>query len=71
MSYAESWGGKIKWVPVDSNKGYDLGKIEESIDKQTKMVFIANPNNPTGTLLEKSSLSDFCARASETNNCFL
>jgi hypothetical protein len=30
MSYAESWGGKIKWVPVDSNKGYDLGKIEES-----------------------------------------
>ena len=32
MSYAEAWGGKIKWVPVDSNKGYDLGKIEEAID---------------------------------------
>ena len=70
MSYAESWGGKIKWVPVDSNKGYDLGKIEESIDKQTKMVFIANPNNPTGTLLEKSSLSDFCERASDRTIVF-
>ena len=40
MSYAEAWGGKIKWVPVDSNKGYDLGKIEEAIDAKTKMVFI-------------------------------
>jgi len=70
MSYAESWGGKIKWVPVDSNKGYDLGKIEESIDKQTKMVFIANPNNPTGTLLEKSSLSGFCERASDRTIVF-
>ena len=30
---------------------------------QTKMVFIANPNNPTGTLLEKSSLSDFCGKS--------
>ena len=31
MSYAESWGGKIKWVPVDSNtRVMNLGKIEES-----------------------------------------
>ena len=29
------------------------------------MVFIANPNNPTGTLLEKSSLSKFCEKVSE------
>jgi histidinol-phosphate aminotransferase len=69
-SYAEAWGGKIKWVPVDSNKGYDLNTIEERIDNETKMVFIANPNNPTGTLLEKSSLSDFCERASEKTIVF-
>jgi len=62
MSYAEAWGSKINWVPVDSNKGYDLGKIEKRINSKTKMVFIANPNNPTGTLLEKSSLSKFCER---------
>ena len=62
MSYAEAWGSKINWVPVDSNKGYDLGKIEKRINSNTKMVFIANPNNPTGTLLEKSSLSKFCER---------
>jgi histidinol-phosphate aminotransferase len=34
------------------------------------MVFIANPNNPTGTLLEKSSLSKFCERVSEKTLVF-
>jgi histidinol-phosphate aminotransferase len=34
------------------------------------MVFIANPNNPTGTLLEKSSLSNFCERVSEKTLVF-
>ena len=41
MNYAEEWGGKIKWVPVDSDKGYDLDKIEKNIDSNTRMVFIA------------------------------
>ena len=70
MSYAEAWGGNINWIPVDSNKGYDLGEIEKNINENTKMVFIANPNNPTGTLLEKSSLSKFCERASEKTLVF-
>lgn len=70
MSYAEAMGGKINWVPVDSNKGYDLGEIEKNINAKTKMVFIANPNNPTGTLLEKSSLINFCERVSEKTLVF-
>ncbi len=70
MSYAEVWGAKINWVPVDSNKGYDLGEIEKNLNKNTKMVFIANPNNPTGTLLEKSSLTKFCERVSEKTLVF-
>ena len=34
------------------------------------MVFIANPNNPTGTLLDKNPLSKFCERASERTIVF-
>ena len=60
MNYAEAWGAEIKWVPVDSDKGYDLKKIRYTIDQDTNMVFIANPNNPTGTLLNANSLADFC-----------
>ena len=70
MSYAEAFGGKINWVPVDSNKGYDLSSIEKNINDKTKMVFIANPNNPTGTLLEKSSLSKFCERVTDKTLVF-
>ena len=70
MNYAKEWGGKIKWVPVDSDKGYDLDKIEKTIDSNTRMVFIANPNNPTGTLLDKNALSVFCEKISEKTLVF-
>ena len=70
MSYAEAWGGEIKWVPVDSNKGYDLKKIRESIDQETNMVFIANPNNPTGTLLNGNTLAKFCEDVSKQTLVF-
>ena len=70
MNYAEAWGAEIKWVPVDSDKGYDLKKIRESIDKETNMVFIANPNNPTGTLLNANSLADFCEDISKQTLVF-
>ena len=70
MNYAEAWGAEIKWVPVDSDKGYDLKKIRGSIDKETNMVFIANPNNPTGTLLKANSLADFCEDISKQTLVF-
>ena len=70
MSYAEAWGGKIKWVPVDADMGYDLKKIKENIDQNTKMVFVANPNNPTGTLLDKNSLSSFCEKTTDETLVF-
>ena len=70
MSYAEAWGAEIKWVPVDSGKGYDLKTIKESRDQKTNMVFIANPNNPTGTLLNGDSLANFCEDVSKKTLVF-
>tara|TARA_B100001248_G_scaffold233712_1_gene195398 strand:- start:400 stop:1530 length:1131 start_codon:yes stop_codon:yes gene_type:complete len=70
MNYAEAWGAEIKWVPVDSDKGYDLKKIRDTIDQDTNMVFIANPNNPTGTLLNANLLADFCAEISKQTLVF-
>ena len=70
MNYAEAWGAEIKWVPVDSDKGYDLKKIRDTIDQDTNMVFIANPNNPTGTLLNANSLTDFCEDISKQTLVF-
>jgi histidinol-phosphate aminotransferase len=40
---------------------YDPGEMLEAIDKNTKIVFIANPNNPTGMMIPKSEMDRFLA----------
>jgi len=45
--------------------GHDLQAIFNAIDKTTRVVFIANPNNPTGTWLDKDVISDFLDKVSE------
>ena len=39
--------------------GHDLEAMYELVDGRTRLVFIANPNNPTGTWLEAAELLDF------------
>lgn len=46
-------------VVTAQNYGHDLNAMLAAITPATRMVFIANPNNPTGTLLEKQALRDF------------
>ena len=51
-------GRKIITVPLKYFK-YDLEGIKKKIDKKTKLIFIANPNNPTGTYVTRYELEDF------------
>lgn len=41
------------------NFGHDLAAMAAAITPATRIIFIANPNNPTGTLLAKDELRDF------------
>lgn len=45
-------------VPLKYFK-YDLEAIKRRIDKKTKVIFISNPNNPTGTYVTKIELENF------------
>jgi histidinol-phosphate aminotransferase len=47
-------------VPA-SAYGHDLDAMLRAITPETRLVFIANPNNPTGTLLEQAALDRFIA----------
>ncbi|MGA2774662.1 MAG: histidinol-phosphate transaminase [Candidatus Omnitrophota bacterium] len=38
---------------------YDLDAIKRKIDPNTKIIFISNPNNPTGTYVGKYELDEF------------
>ena len=48
------------WATVGADKGYDLDEIEKRITSKTKLIFLCNPNNPTGTLVPAKKLVDFC-----------
>ena len=50
-------------VVVDAKDwGHDLDAMSAAINKNTRVVFIANPNNPTGTWLNATDLCDFVAK---------
>lgn len=51
-------GAKIKIIPTRYFK-YDLKAIKGAITKNTKAVFIANPDNPNGTYVSRYELEDF------------
>jgi histidinol-phosphate aminotransferase len=51
-------GCKVIAVPM-KNFTHDLMAMKKAINNKTKMVFIANPNNPTGTYVSKKELADF------------
>ena len=70
MNFAEQWGAKINWVPVKEDKSFDLNEINNRINNKTKLVFLCNPNNPTGTVIPKETLIDFCLSASKETIIF-
>jgi histidinol-phosphate aminotransferase len=46
-------------------RGHDLAAVLEAISPRTKLVYLANPNNPTGTWFGAGLFSDFIARVPE------
>src|SRR5205814_7367111 len=42
--------------------GHDLDAMLNAITDRTELIFIANPNNPTGTLLSADAIERFMAR---------
>ena len=51
-------GAKVIEVPA-RDYGHDLDGMLAAIRPDTRLLFIANPNNPTGTLIEESALKRF------------
>jgi histidinol-phosphate aminotransferase len=51
-------GGQLIQVPM-RNDGFDLGAIASAVDQHTRIIYISNPNNPTGTLIPAKELDRF------------
>jgi len=58
-------GISLKKIPVTDDYRFDLDAMAEAVGDRTKMIYIANPNNPTGTYVTKSEFERFMRKVPE------
>lgn len=63
-------GARAKVVPA-KDYGHDLQAMLHQVTQDTRMVFIANPNNPTGTYLNSTELKSFLDELPQQVICIL
>jgi histidinol-phosphate aminotransferase len=59
MTAAKNAGLAIKLVPLTSSRITDLQRMKETIDGNTKMVYLCNPANPTSNIVPANDLRTF------------
>ncbi|AWQ13770.1 histidinol-phosphate transaminase [Bacillus velezensis] len=58
-------GAEVREVPLRSDGAHDLDRMLEAIDGETKVIWVCNPNNPTGTYTSEQELIAFLNRVPE------
>ena len=59
---AEFSGYEARLAPLAADYGYDEAAMLAAVDSRTKIIFICNPNNPTGTYWNEERLRNFLDR---------
>jgi len=57
-------GAKCIFIPLLDFK-HDLSAMGDAITDKTKIIFLCNPNNPTGTIVNKTEVDEFMNRVPE------
>ncbi len=68
---AASFGLEFVRTPLTRERKNDLSAMLAAIDEQTAMVYICNPNNPTGTFVDTNALRNFATEASKKTMVFI
>ena len=62
LHYAKQLGVDIISVPLRSDLQIDLDAMSAIVDDTVSLVYLANPNNPTGLPIDTAALRQFCRR---------
>ncbi len=63
---SQAVGATLKMAPASTGYGYDLDAMLERTTGRTRVIWIANPNNPTGTWISAADLHAFIAKVPES-----
>src|SRR5262249_31540302 len=64
--WAEVAGARIEACRYDSQMGFPMADVIVALRKKPRVFFLANPNNPTGTLISPPALKKLLRAARET-----
>lgn len=60
MEFAVRFNARWDKVDLDETLTHNLEGLASAVKPDTKIIFVVNPNNPTGTIVEASKLKSFC-----------
>lgn len=70
--YAEKLGAEIHWVPhVAATQQHDLRAMAAAVDPRTRLVYVCNPDNPSGTSRPAAEIEAFCREVAPRAPVFL
>lgn len=71
MNYATSFRATWDKVNVNDKLEHDYDAMAERVTDDTKLVFVCNPNNPTGTLVDPVRVKQFCELISKKTTVYV
>lgn len=60
--YASQCGAQTLAVPLDHQYSHDMDAMVAKVNDSTALVYICNPNNPTGSITPRNSIDQFVAK---------
>lgn len=70
MDYAERLKGRWDKVDLDEYHVHNLEALASAVKSDTRLLYVCNPNNPTGTAIEGGRFMDFCREMSKKTLVF-
>ena len=64
-------GADVTYVPLAADMTFDLDAIEAAVTEDTTAVYVCNPNNPTGSVVDAAKLTAFAKRVSKKAQVFI